>query len=125
MSEWLTTEQMIVKLVQLDPFTVFESEEGETVAKNRVGTIRYCDSHGNTSGETVQLNFEFMRKKWRILPRYVSFEEAMKALREGKVVTLHVRDIEHSFSTENYFRAFVEKGISIADFVHGKWTIED
>jgi hypothetical protein len=131
MSEWLTTEQMIVKMVQLDPFTVFKSEEGETVAKNRYGSIRYCDSHGNTSGETVQLNFEFMRKKWRILPRYVSFEEAMKAFEKGKKVYFHgVGDYKLDEGVE-----LPPKGINISNspfnewnpysLYIGKWTIED
>jgi hypothetical protein len=85
------------------------------------------DNNGNR--ELATLSKEVLTYNWQIVDKkfvkYVSFIEAMAALKEGKVITLHIRNIEHSFSQENYFRSFVQKGITISDFCNGKWEIHN
>ena len=87
MSEWLTTGEMIDKL---KPGEVAESKPTEwcgtpvgsfRVIKTQNGAICFDDSD-----DYMPLNEFNMRLQWRILPRYVTFDRAMKALAEGKTV---------------------------------------
>lgn len=81
MSEWLTTGQMIDKL------EVGEIAEGSTHWEvKRLPDGRIVELN---SGDTFGLDVSFLNEQWRILPNFVSFEEAMKALKEGKPVYCH------------------------------------
>ncbi|MEK4030834.1 hypothetical protein MKZ02_20150 [Pseudobacillus sp. FSL P4-0506] len=117
MSEWLTIGQLID---QLKPNEIATDEKEEYTVSWKYG-LTFVDEDKDTFKDIIPL---YKERKWRIIPQYVSLEEAMKALKEGKVVTLYTTYTTHSFSTENYFRDFVEKSITIAEFVSGKWTIE-
>ncbi|MED4978257.1 hypothetical protein P9726_00620 [Geobacillus stearothermophilus] len=87
MSEWLTTGEMI------DRLKVGEVAEGVDglgkeycVTKTEYG-MSFCSSTGDTRGYLeFTLNKNILGAKWRILPRYVTFDQAMKALAEGKTV---------------------------------------
>lgn len=126
MSEWLTTTQMLDQLKEDEVAETFDVNGNlyATVKKDHIGNFERFDEDGFSEG-VLRLNKVMFNRYWRILPKYVSIEEAMKALKEGKVVTLETPYTTHSFSKENYFKAFVDKSISIAEFADGKWIIED
>jgi hypothetical protein len=79
MSEWLTTGEMIDQL-----------KPGEIAIDDRGNVVKYI--RGQLCWENGDLFYvnidQKVLGKWRILPRYVSFEEAMKALMNGKTVWL-------------------------------------
>jgi hypothetical protein len=64
-----------------------------------------------------------IKKKWTILPQYVPFEEAMKALKEGKIVIAHaiegtaLEDIGYSMSQQAI-------GFDVRR-INGKWSIQE
>jgi hypothetical protein len=126
MSEWLTTGQMIDEIYKLDPFVVYESEDGNKVAQNASGELKYCDEKGNTKYGSVLLQ-DVIFCKWKLLPNYVSFEEAMKALSDEKTVRYH-----YQLGGKNtYLRLSIETKPSYFnnetywdDLVNGNWTIE-
>jgi hypothetical protein len=132
MNEWLTTGQMIDRLKVGE---VAESEWGHRVTIfHEEGDITFIDKNG-TRDLTKGVNGSFvitsaMRKaKWRILPRYVSFEEAMKALREGKKVRFHVREGKSiPFTSQSYLEnIYSVHGCSLTweYLFQDKWTIEE
>jgi hypothetical protein len=129
MSEWLTTGQMI------DRLKVGEIAEGDVmkirVTKTKVGSIADVDT-----GERLQLAFSVDNIKWRILPKYVSFEEAKVAYENGKIIGLHNDNSErvtyfkkvnnehlYSFNKENWSFSFVS--LTWREILEGKWTIEE
>lgn len=135
MSEWLTTGQMIDRL---EFGEVAENENGGKVSKSIHGGIGPIDcptKNITMSGGVVEL-------KWRILPKYVPFEEAMKALQEGKTVRYKLEKPEEEFCYrimggdfyyQNILRgddAFIQAhptggiGIRGIAITNGKWTIE-
>lgn len=88
MSELLTTGQMID---QLEVGQFAKSDQGRKVMKTKIGAIVEVidvDNCGNRY-EDVMLRPITIKSKWRILPQYVTFEEAMKAANEGKTVQVH------------------------------------
>lgn len=130
MIEWMTTAEMLEKILKNKPFTVFESEDGVRVAKNRFGAIKFCDEKGNTfDGSVAHLTIEFLEAKWRILPKYVPFEEAMKALKHGKRVWLHVNKYKSILFTKNTYleNIYGVHGCSLnwESLFNGEWTIEE
>jgi hypothetical protein len=119
MSEWLTTGEMIDRL-----------KVGE-VAVDEYGTKIQLDELKGlvfvSSGNTVANIPPFLKRKWRILPRYVSFEEAMKAMRKGKTITCTLPD-----SGEKAKFWFEDDTVKSVGFplhwyciFEGKWTIEE
>jgi hypothetical protein len=93
MSEWLTTGEMIDRLkVGEVAEAVSGMVKGWKVEKlpadeNFGERIVWRDVLG-VDRNVIQLNENVINAKWRILPKYVSFEEAMKALMNGKTVWL-------------------------------------
>lgn len=85
MSELLTTGQMIDRLKpgEVAECVNAESEklESKRVKINDSGNLQYLDGYG-----FIVTEFMRTKAKWRILPRYVAFDQAMKALAEGKTV---------------------------------------
>lgn len=71
------------------------------------------------------LNCAFMNAKWRILPRYTSFEEAMKALKDGKKVTYHDRSWSTTFNNEMSIESTGLESFNFLDLFEGKWSIKD
>jgi hypothetical protein len=90
MSEWLTTGQMIDRL-KVGEVAIPDDEKYLAVKRTKDGFI-WVDRDTHEQSKIHQDYFKIhcytIRLKWRILPRYVSFEEAMKALMNGKTVWL-------------------------------------
>ena len=123
MSEWLTTGQMIDRLKI--------GEKAEPVEFPLKGNYQkdYVVNNGNqfnwerTNGGLV-INDFINAIKWRILPNYVSFDEAMRALEEGKTV----RFVDKDFGSSLYQFNSPVQGLSShswGEMIQGKWTIED
>jgi hypothetical protein len=127
MSEWLTTGEMIDRLKVGE---VAESKSmswrGVIVNSKRVikdnGVIRFEDSD-----EILSLNAQIMDSQWRILPKYVSFEKAYEAGKQGKVVNFHYKDgMIHRI--EHFDDSLDENGLScycLRELIEGDWSIED
>ena len=133
MSEWLTTGQMIDKL-KVGEVAECVNENYKVMFKATEGLV-YVDDDGKTKkklgldGKFIIANSVLKNQlRWRILPRYVNFEEAMKALREGKKVNFHHQG--HDFVVRNIDissdMSWVDKlGYTLQNLLEGKWTIEE
>lgn len=98
------------------------------------GTVKsYGDGKIQTPGYSV--NDLYCWGKWFVVPKYVSFSEAMKAIEEGKNVVCHFKDEKITIHSYNNKIAQICKGkscqygggasILIAWIVAGKWMIEE
>ncbi|MBP1971604.1 hypothetical protein J2Z83_003755 [Virgibacillus natechei] len=118
----LTTGEMIDKL-----------KVGE-VAENVNGTMQITKK---PSGEFVHIdhpqgamivNERVSNTKWFILPNYVSFEEAMTALDNGKIVRISFSGtlvkVSQFLSLKGIQEALGEP-VGLLDLIDGKWTIEE
>lgn len=125
MSEWLTTGQMIDTLKDGE---IAEPQDQPYRRVKRVNIVGLCfvDKNGEVDeklghGGRVVIGELFLGHKWRILPNYVSFEEAMKALKEGKYIEGHHPD----GSKEGFFKDdTVGWGRFPKMIEHAKWSIE-
>ncbi|WP_077317593.1 hypothetical protein [Virgibacillus proomii] len=79
--------------------------------------------------ELDRLTSSLINSKWRILPNYVSFNEAMKALKDGNRVAFHSDGKRYYVEpTESEIFRISSRNIgvfSLLDLYNGKWTIED
>lgn len=118
MSEWLTTGQMI------DRLKVGQVAEGMTYweVKKIVNGCGYDSIVEVNSGEQVKMSESFLEEKWRILPNYVSFEEAMKAFKQDEEICLWLGDKDFKFATKYHHTL---NDLNLSDLIHGKWTIEE
>lgn len=125
MSKWLTTGEMID---QLKVGEVAENDTGFTQVfyDEKTGYLVFT-TKGNLS--KIYYKFEFnvdgKGEKWRILPKYVSFEEAMEALNKGKITHFHPF---HNQSVTVHPDANLQGWIETytwKDLITGKWTIEN
>jgi hypothetical protein len=90
MGDYLTTGQMID---QLQEGEIAKSTDGEYEAYWDMGRLKFRDKYGDTQERIIKSNQE---RRWRILPKFVSFEEAMRAHKEGKIVYYYgTGDIEY------------------------------
>ena len=121
MSELLTTGQMI------DQLKIGEVAE----SKNQRAYYDNCQLivENKLTGEKKPFTIWIGDKspKWRILPYYVSFEEAYKAGKQGKTINFHadngvVHTIEHFDDSldENRLSSY-----SLRELIEGNWSIED
>lgn len=122
MTEWLTTGQMIDRLKVGEVAQAYKNNELRFEIKR---TSYYYQPFKNiTTNDNLILNDDLITNfKWRILPKYVSFEEALKALREGKT-------IKYNFSkTDDNQNLYVNKNrmkeISSVWILSDLWTIEE
>jgi hypothetical protein len=121
-NEWLTTGQVIDRLKV--------GEKAETVEFPPICINMkndYVTYNGScfvwSNGDQLMINDLTKYIKWNILPNYVSFEEAMKAVREGKAVYLHAKDGEVVARLKKEF--FLSFGNwQLGEFLEGNWTIE-
>lgn len=128
MSEWLTIGQMIDRL---EKDQVAETGNGFRV-KRTSGAIMFVDEHNQIDrtmgdqGYLTLVNGYVLSTKWRILPNYVSFEEAMQALKEGKYVNWYSPDGGDSviFTPTDYFDEEETADFRFKELVEGKWTIK-
>ena len=137
MENWLTTGQAID---QLKPGEVAKSSDGNWyITKDVEGGVYFTDESGEAlleqygdSGWCI-LTGRFVSMQWRILPKYVKFQDAMRALREGKCksVTLHHKGKKISFSNVEPIQESLEFHheddawlLTWQDLFEGQWTIE-
>jgi hypothetical protein len=98
------------------------------VAKNSMGGIGPVKN----PGDNTVLNGVVVGAKWRILPKYVSFEEAMSALKDGKTVYCHPNWGSTNYritpdEAKDYALSFLtiqNEGLINVVF-ENKWTIEE
>lgn len=94
MPEWLTTGQMIDRLrvgeVAEDKFGKYTAEFEKGNIQIYLVTETFGTIEKRRYGDALSRNI--LGLEWWILPKYVSFEEAMKALREGKGVRCEFKD---------------------------------
>lgn len=127
MNEWLTTGQMIDKLKvgekaegKKHDWIVERTESGLTF-RDKFGRIL---SHYGDNGYVV-LNQTVFSNKWRILPKYVTFEEAMKALKEGKEVNFIANNnYTYKIVPNMHFKALENDHIHWKDLLEGRWIIK-
>ncbi len=81
MSEWLTTGEMIDRL---KPGEVAESKNRKAYYDSNCQLIEESKATGEKRPFIIWAGGK--SPIWRILPRYVTFDRAMKALTEGKTV---------------------------------------
>ncbi|MGM7720697.1 hypothetical protein [Metabacillus sp. Hm71] len=137
MTKWLTTGQMIDRL-KVGVIAETEEQKSNSFISGKFtnhatvrddGLISFCSKDGNCMGYGLfSLTEQHRNLMWRILPKYVTFEEAMKALKEGKVITWQKWNDENqelSFSRENFFDMFIDNDVSIDEFCSGKFIIEE
>jgi hypothetical protein len=137
MSEWLTTGEMIDRLkVGEVAEAVSGMVKGWKVEKlpadeNFGERIVWRDVLG-VDRNVIQLNENVINAKWRILPKYVSFEEAMKAYAEGKNIVFYPASNEecNPVRLPQCYRNYVLEDLRLGEFsllelVNGKWSIEE
>ncbi|OEH52954.1 hypothetical protein AQ616_18795 [Oceanobacillus sp. E9] len=123
MGEVLTTGQMID---QLKVGEVAKNNDDMKVYKSEDGSIR-----GDVMGRKILCDLDFLESKWRIQPNYVSFEDAMKALKDGKSVIFRGPDGSWSDKVPPNVAASIAikhtelRGYGLLDLFKGKWTIEE
>ncbi|KNE22464.1 hypothetical protein [Virgibacillus pantothenticus] len=138
MTKWLTTGEMID---QLKVGEIAELEEGKGipkkyglsyshVCKTKEGDIKWCKKDRSLpSSSPIEIYGHVITWKWRILPNYVTFYEAMKAHQERKTVTYHHdEDLKYTFVCESepyQFESLYYDSINLHELIDGKWTIEN
>ncbi|UYL93804.1 hypothetical protein NIIg97_gp63 [Geobacillus phage vB_GthS_NIIg9.7] len=135
MSEWLTTGEMIDRL-KVGEVAECVNENYKVMFKATEGLV-YVDDDGKTKkklgldGRFIIANSVLKNQlRWRILPRYVSFEEAMKALMNGKTVWLWQGDEKAGYYIDKESgKLWAIVGDSTAPvnriWFGDKWTIEE
>lgn len=116
----LTTGEMID---QLKVGEIAQDKNGEIVRRGNEGIE-------TSEGKFINCNYLFLSQKWHILPKYVSFEEAMQALKEGKRVSftfLNEDDFEETIYIKNYFgaKSSLRQEIEWRDLFKPNWVIEE
>lgn len=119
----LTTGQMIDKLEQglvaecINAPTTYEKSKQIMINSN--AELEYLD------GADFKIT-RFIRSKaqWRILPRYVEFEVAMKAFVDGKKIWCEYEGKKDWYSSVLCHEAR-EASPSFGEIRFGKWSIED
>jgi hypothetical protein len=128
--EWLTTGQMIDSLkvgecaecINVPGIAGMKKSVSYQVKKVNEGHIKWCDGHMDT---LIMSCFIVSEAKWRIIPQFVSFEEAMKADSKGKTVYFHPEENTRlSFHRESLIGNTWLNDYSFKQLFEGKWTIE-
>ena len=118
----LTTGQMIDKLKV--------GEVAECVEKGITEVIRdddgiwWYDKPSGIKKSYMTLLSRNLDLKWRILPNYVTFEEAMQALKEGKKVKVIYQKGDHDYIYSKN-RDVDFRSTTWNELFEGKWTIEE
>ncbi|MGG3893160.1 hypothetical protein [Geobacillus stearothermophilus] len=125
MSEWLTTGQMIDRL---KPGEIAESKNRKAYYDSNCQLIEESKATGEKRPFTIYSGNK--SPIWRILPRYVSFEEAVKALMNGKTVWLWQGDEKVGYYIDKESgKLWAIVGDSTAPvekiYFGEKWTIEE
>ena len=133
MSELLTTGQMID---QLKVGEIAESSRVESldnfvyrVKKSKSGSIMTLAPDMKMTGHLIPMQGDIIDLKWRILPKFVTFEEAMQAGKEGKTVFYHTQgekfEIAPKQLSEFRLSALSVHRHSLLELFEGKWSVEE
>lgn len=125
-SKILTTGQMI------DQLKVGEIAEGvEGFFRKTQLTMTDCNeivfvNHTDSTHNFFKINSFTHKAKWIINPQYVTFEEAVEAMKNRKVVRIHITSgvSKEVTATDN----MIEMGLGdygFYTFIKSKWSIED
>ncbi|PAV30293.1 hypothetical protein CIL05_07435 [Virgibacillus profundi] len=119
MGDWLTTGQMIDKLKVGERADSVKKFTGYNVTKTNRGIV-FGD------GEPLFMNSVALDIKWKITPVYVTFEEAMKALKEGKEkVFFHDGEWKAHVVYDEWIENSYVSGYTFEQLLTGNWTVED
>lgn len=118
MTKLLTTGEMIDTLKVGDVAECFNDHvyQGCKVTRDEAG-LRFEKALFVISAKTLEA-------KWHILPKYVSFDEAMKSLKEDKTVFYHTTN-GHCIEVNDYTNVgiFEESGVTFKEMILGNWTV--
>ena len=115
MSEWMTTGEMIDRLKVGEK--AISNIDSSGVKKTSLG-IEW------EGGRELQINKLVMGYKWKIQPVYVSFEEAIQAMKLGRKVRLHTTNGMVTARMDQYLDVWF-RSYSFRQLIEGKWTIEN
>lgn len=123
MSEWLTTGQMIDRLKVGE---VAENQDGYKVTHGRKGDLLYFyKSNEPDEEEKFTMSLMYLKKdKWRIIPKYVCFEEAMEAMSSGATVYFHPKENTTINCSLGHHMGWFTKH-TWGELHEGKWTIKE
>lgn len=128
MNEKLTTGQMIDRLKIGEKADGVYGVYNYVVTKLKSGKIVFLDEDEATIIDT-HLDDKVLSATWTIRHRFVTFEEAIKALREGKTVSLYMKDKKQTFSLVECIAESLELDenylITWEDLFEGDWIIEN
>jgi hypothetical protein len=122
--EWLTTGQMIDRLKVGE---IAESKAWETWVIRVEHAICECDEKGKPISR-LKVDNQILDTTWRILPKFVIFEEATQAYKNGKTITCYypsvidLKECSQSFSLDVTNHA---GDLSFHMIVNGKWSIDE
>lgn len=143
MVKWLTTGQMIdeLKIGEVAEIKVkyqIPEQYGHSykhVTKNGSEDIKWClEDKSEISNTPLILYGHTVNWKWRILPKYVSFTDAIKAFKdEGKTIVNHVKlNTYYYYWKDGEPKCKTGDGLPIGtldlpftETFEGKWTIEE
>lgn len=118
MSEWLSTGEIIEYLKDGE---IAEIEGGTIQIINDNGHFKYAN---NDYRDYFRITPMTKNGKWRILPNYISFKEAMKAIDEGNTVVLHRNGRQYQVARHCGFIQLSNRGLMWQHLVEGNWSIE-
>lgn len=130
MSKWLTTGEMIDRLKVGE---VAECVEGKNkgakvqYVKQREGLYFLQVTDSQTGEEKIFVIRNYHKKsRWIIHKNYVTFEEAIRALKEGKKIYFHRdEDSELIIDKEEIIQNTLIGYRTFDELANGKWSIED
>jgi hypothetical protein len=130
MSEWLTTGEMVDRL-KVGEVAECVNENYKVMFKVTEGLV-YVDDDGKTKkklgldGKFIIANSVLKNQlRWRILPRYVSFEEAKEAFKQGKTICCYFEEGVNTYSPDSVDIYSEADAPSWYEIFEGKWTIEE
>ena len=121
MSKFITTGEMIDRLKVGE---VAETYGGFKVMKHKGGSITWIYD-GHDPHNYLKINMVALDFKWRILPKYVSFDEAIKFLKEDKTLIYHINN-SYCIEVNNYTNLgiFEDSGVTFKEMILGNWTVK-
>lgn len=134
MGELLTTGQMIdqlrvAEIAELSVKHQIPKEHGKSykkVTKTANGDIVWMSDTGVVDlGKPLILYGHTVNWEWRILPNYVFFEKAMKALKDGKRVTFHAGEEKYQITSSWCLVNDWVNQFNWNDLMENTWTIEE
>lgn len=133
MNEWISTGRLIDKLkvgeiAELEPNKHIPLKYGPSynhVTKTADGDIKWCKGDGGLpSLSPIQIYGHVITWKWRILPKFVSFPEALKAYQDGEFIESYLGgDLVEPWA--GYHKDMDDPHISICEILEAKWVIRE